>query len=177
MINNGHTKKYLIAIDPDADKSGVAVLDTEKREFAFVGSLPFVDTINKVREYQEDTSKVIVEAGWLVSHNWHVNKWMTASVCAKIGQQTGRNHETGRKLIECINGLLSYAPVCEHRPLVKKWSGKEGKITAKELEFFTGYSKRSNQDQRDAMLLAWYCAGLPIRVCTKKNVIDNHQFR
>ena len=160
------SRKYIIAVDPDADKSGVAVLDIEKRDFVFVGSLSFVDTINKIRDYQDDTSRVIVEAGWLVSHNWHISHRMNKEVCAKIGQQTGRNHETGRKLIECINGILNYSPVYEHRPLKKCWKGREGKITAKELQLFTNYDKRTNQDQRDAMLLSWYCAGFPIKVAT-----------
>lgn len=163
MVNS---RKYIIAVDPDADKSGVAVLDTEKRDFVFVGSLSFVDTINKIHDYQDDTSMVIVEAGWLVSHNWHISHSMNKEVCAKIGQQTGRNHETGRKLIECINGILNYSPVYEHRPLKKCWKGREGKITAKELQLFTKYDKRTNQDQRDAMLLSWYCAGFPIKVAT-----------
>ena len=57
MVNS---RKYIIAVDPDADKSGVAVLDTEKRDFVFVGSLSFVDTINKIRDYQDDTSR-----GWV----------------------------------------------------------------------------------------------------------------
>lgn len=54
--------------------------------------------------------------------------------------------------------------VLPHFPLKKHWKGKEGKITHEELAYFTGIKKRTNQDARDAALLAWNFAGFPIRM-------------
>lgn len=52
--------------------------------------------------------------------------------------------------------------------LRKGWKGKDGKITHDELASFTGLMGRTNQDVRDAALLAWAFAGLPIRVKLSK---------
>jgi hypothetical protein len=50
------------------------------------------------------------------------------------------------------------------KPLKKNWKGKDGKITHKELALFTGLTGRTNQEARDAGLIAWIFAGLPIRI-------------
>ena len=80
----------------------------------------------------------------------------------KIAKDVGANHETGRKIIEMCKhyGLETLA----HAPLVKCWKGKDRKITHEELASFTGLTGRTNQDGRDAALLAWVFSGLPIRV-------------
>lgn len=48
------------------------------------------------------------------------------------------------------------------------WQGKDGKITAEELQHITGYDRRTNQDARDAALLAWVYGGLPLKMCKPK---------
>lgn len=48
-------------------------------------------------------------------------------------------------------------------------NGKDGKITHEELASFTGVKERTNQEGRDAALLAWTYAGLPIRMKTNGN--------
>ena len=80
----------------------------------------------------------------------------------KIAKDVGANHETGRKIIEmCEHYGIEVMP---HAPLVKCWKGKDRKITHEELASFTGIMGRTNQDARDAGLLAWTFAGLPIRI-------------
>jgi hypothetical protein len=77
------------------------------------------------------------------------------------GTAIGRNHEIGRKIIEmCEYHGIDVIPV---RPLRKIWKGVGGKITQDELEQITGITGRTNQDGRDAALLAWVFAELPIR--------------
>ena len=44
------------------------------------------------------------------------------------------------------------------------WQGKDGKITQQEIASFTGITGRNNQEERDAALLAWVYAGLPIKI-------------
>jgi hypothetical protein len=43
------------------------------------------------------------------------------------------------------------------------WHGRDGKITQEEIAAFTGIDGRHNQEERDAALLAWIYAGLPIK--------------
>jgi hypothetical protein len=52
--------------------------------------------------------------------------------------------------------------------LRKIWKGTDGKITQDELEQITGIKGKTNQDGRDAALLAWVFAELPIQINNKK---------
>jgi hypothetical protein len=53
-------------------------------------------------------------------------------------------------------------------PLKKVWRGKDRKITQEELAAIIGQElPRTNQEGRDAALLAWVMAGLPLRLSTK----------
>lgn len=162
----------IIAIDPDTHQSGVARLDVLPR-IATATHLPFHLLLDYVRDVQEVAKLknqrlvVIVEASWGDSHNWHI-KWQDSkAVAARKGYAVGAMHETGKKIVE----MLEYygLEVIEQRPLVKVWQGTDRKITHAELtEICRWEKKRSNQEERDAMLLAWYAAGLPIRLATTK---------
>ena len=44
------------------------------------------------------------------------------------------------------------------------WKGKDRKITDEEIKCFMPIKGRTNQESRDAALLAWVFSGLPIRV-------------
>lgn len=157
---------YIIAIDPDVDESGVATLATENRDLQTT-KLSFPTLCDFIREQQERTKReglsmcVVVEAGWVNKTNWHIHG-KNARAAAAIGKQTGRNHEVGRLLVEMAKHYG--CRVIEQPPLKKCWKGREGKITADELKSFAGITGRTNQDQRDACLLAWVTANLPIRI-------------
>lgn len=167
-------KRIIIGIDPDVDRSGVARLDLgDTASSLALQSLYFGDLLHYLLRTRDEAAKggtgctIVVEAGWMNKGNWHV-KWHDTNrlACAK-GYNVGRNHEAGRKIVELASALGFR--VVEQRPLRKLWAGKDGKITARELATFTGYSERSTQDARDAALLAWAFAGLPIAVPPKKN--------
>lgn len=163
-------KKYdvMIGIDPDVDKSGVAFLMVESRilevynlTFAFL--LDYLQEIGDVLMREGKCFVVVVEAGWLNKAHWHVGKGGSAARSAAIGNHTGRNHEVGRKIVEmCRHYGIE---VVEQPPLRKMWKGRDGKITHEELQYFTGIMRKTtNQEARDAALLAWKYAGLPIRI-------------
>ena len=161
---------YVIAIDPDVDASGVAFLDVRQRKFDLT-NLRFPELIDycvaKHREFIEDGNKkmvVVVEAGWVNRPNWHI-QGRNARTAAAIGKQTGRNHEVGRLLVEMLE--YKHVHVELQSPLRKCWKGRDGKITADELKSFTHITQRTNQDVRDAALLAWVYADLPIRIVVK----------
>lgn len=166
----------VIGIDPDVEKSGCAYLEVATRRME-VSTLTFPDLLDYLRyvkrqaEVAQRNFRVIIEAGWLNKAHWHLTPKDTKAVAAAKGNHAGRNHETGRKIAE----------MCEHwqipheliKPLALKvggvnlWQGKDGKITQEELEAFTGVIGRTNQEGRDAALIAWNWAGLPVKVVRK----------
>jgi hypothetical protein len=106
---------------------------------------------------------VVVEASWGTTHNWHSNSKQSNRVSATVGNKVGRNQETGRKIIEmCMHNKID---VITKAPLRKFWKSKDGKINHQELIYFVdGISFKTNQEMRDAILIAWDYAGFPIRV-------------
>ena len=155
----------VIAIDPDKVKSGVAWLKPSTRQmelsnFSFPMLLEYIQYAKRKSEELNESLVVVVEAGWMNAKScFHAAQGKQAE---KIAKDVGANHETGRKIIE----------MCEHyginviakAPLLKCWKGKDKKITHEELASFTGIMGRTNQDARDAALLAWVYAGLPIKI-------------
>ena len=174
-------KKYdvVIGIDPDVDKSGVAFLMVENRIIE-VFNLTFADLLDYLRETRDFLTRegryfvVVVEAGWLNKAHWHVGKGGSAARSAAIGNHTGRNHEVGRKIVEmCRHYGIE---VVEQPPLRKMWKGRDGKITNEELQRLAiitdktnHITNKTNQEVRDAALLAWEYAGLPIRIKNQYN--------
>ena len=156
---------YIVAIDPDVTQSGVARISLPSKVID-ADSLPFPVLIDRLRDWKEVADregvpiKVIVEAGWLNRSNWHLIGRESARIAAAKGNAVGRNHETGRKIVEVAQHIG--LEVEEVKPLIKRWKGPDGKITAKELEQITGQSIRCSQDVRDAILLAWVFADIPI---------------
>ncbi|SJL29120.1 hypothetical protein [Porphyromonas gingivalis] len=164
-------KRYdnIIAIDPDVSRSGVAFLKPATGLLE-VSNLTFPQVIDYLQQANRsngtETLIVLVEASWLIQGNWHLSSWERRQRAASKGYDVGRNHETGRKIAEMCRHLG--IEVLEHAPLRKCWRGKDGKITHEELVSFTGIKGRTNQDARDAALLAWVFSGLPIRVGRNK---------
>lgn len=157
----------IIGIDPDVNKSGVVVISRDGKVEA-CGTLTFPQLleyllIEKDRSRAENLSiVVVVEASWKISTNWHTGRGDSIRAAARKGKDAGRCHEVGRKIVECAQyyGL----EVVEKLPLKKIWKGKDGKITDEEIKAFMPIQGRTNQEERDAALLAWDYAGLPIRL-------------
>ena len=147
----------VIGIDPDCDKSGVTELHVKSRCLNVTNlSFPLlVDYLKMLKEDFVDRQKesviVVVEAGWMNESNWHATRSSPAAA-AKIGQNTGRNHEVARKIAE----------MARHIGLEVD---EDGKITQEELsKIVGGLDKRLNQDARDSCILSWVYAGLPIKL-------------
>lgn len=157
----------IIAIDPDVTRSGIAFLKTATKQLE-VSNLAFPDLVDYLafardkRDKSGESLIALVEASWLINGNWHLSSWERKQRAASKGYDVGRNHETGRKIVEMCRHLG--IEVLEHYPLRKCWKGKDGKITHEELASFTRLSGRTNQDARDAALLAWVFAGFPVKM-------------
>ena len=151
----------IIAIDPDTIKSGVAVLVPSTRNIE-IYSLTFPFLIDFLvgfsKKYNFVNYIVVSEAGWM--HKKSDFRDIKGKAGNRVAKNVGANHETGRKLVEmCIHYGLKVLP---HIPLKKCWKGKEGKITHEEIRQFIQVPNRTNQEERDAALLAWCFANLPI---------------
>lgn len=160
----------IIAIDPDVEKSGVAYLKRSAKclrlnSMSFPFLLDYLQGAKMELDKRNESLIVVIEAGWLIQSNWHLKRNDNKHIASAKGNSAGRNHETGRKIVEmCKHYGIEVLPIL---PLKKCWKGKDGKITQEELAYFTGITGRTNQDARDAALIAWNYAGLPIRVKVK----------
>lgn len=166
------TYDIVIGIDPDTDKSGYAIVDTRTRSVQSATDWELAKLFGVLAADKAYCDKaglsmvVVVEAAYLASHhNWHMNRneFISKDKAASIGYDTGRNHETGRAIIEfCRYMGIDVVP---QLPLKKCWKGRDRKITHEEITKITNWDKkRSNPEVRDALLIAWNYARLPIRL-------------
>lgn len=134
-------KQKLIGIDPDCVKSGLAMID-------YCGVKTFKNlTFFNLFDYLKDNldAHVYLEAGHQNKSNWHL-KNANPKVAARIGNNTGANHEVGRKIIEMLEYLKIEYTLC-------KPNKKTRKLNAKNFIMQTGIKERLNQEQRDAYML------------------------
>ena len=157
----------VIGIDPDVDRNGVAILDCNTRHLE-ITTLAFPDLLDyllyqrRIAETQEKNVIVAIEAGWMNQGNWHLKNRDNRNVAVANGVHQGRNEQVSRIIGQmCERYQLHYEFI---KPLRKYWKGENGKITHEELAYFTGISGRTNQEGRDAALIAWIYAGFSVKV-------------
>jgi len=172
MTNKLHiiqpTLHYTIGIDPDVDKNGVAIVEKETRHLEcvalFIGdTLDYLQWVAKRAADCGASVKVLVEAGWLCRTNWHLLRTDNRGQVVAKGVSQGRNEQVSRTIGEmCEHYGLSWQHI---KPFKKCWRGANRKITHEELQQVTGLAYgRTNQEMRDAALIAWVGAGLPVRL-------------
>jgi len=159
---------YVIGIDPDVKKNGVAIVEKETKHLE-CAALTFAQTLDYLQWVASRASevgasvKVYVEAGWMNRTNWHLKKWDNRGQVVAKGVSQGRNEQVSRMLGEmCKHYGMTWQFI---KPLQKCWKGRDKKITHAELCAVTGLVYgRTNQEMRDAALIAWVKAGLPVRL-------------
>ena len=153
----------IIGIDPDVDKSGIANLNTDTRDIVvtkldFPNLIDYLLHVDRLTRANNKTMIVVVEASWLVSKsNYHAHYGKAGDA---ISRKVGENHQTGKLIVE----------MCKHHnievesmyPLKKMWRGRDGKITADELRQVCGVKCQTNQEMRDACLIAWCFGNFPL---------------
>ena len=169
-VQGGAGMKYdvYIGIDPDSVKSGVAYVERETgvcetTSLPFHQVLSYLEFVKKKSEENGQSVVVVVEAGWLNESNWHLLPRDNKYLAAAKGKGLGRCEQTGRLILEMAEHVIGL-PCIARKPLRKCWKGKDRKITQEEIAEFTGLMGRTNQEGRDALLLAWVEADLPIKV-------------
>jgi len=139
--------KVLIGVDCDVDKSGIAIYFS-KDNFQ-LKNLRFFELFKLLKFYtlvQEMELEIYIEAGWLNKSNWHKLVNGSSNINAQIGQRTGANHETGKKIVE----MCEYLGLKYH--LIKP---TKTKVDAVAFNKITNYKGRTNQEQRDAAMLVF----------------------
>lgn len=142
---NMSSSKLWIGIDPDVDKSGVAFWSNGQLRLY---NMKFFELMDAMADVQGTSIDIFVrlEAGWLnEKSNWH-NEKSGVRVAAKIGKNTGANHQAGKLIEEMLQYLnIPYELV---RPT-------QNKVKADYFMKLTKYLKRTNQEQRDAAMLVF----------------------
>lgn len=137
--------KILIGIDPDVEKSGFAFLQGTQLKLK---NLSFFELFEELRFYKEKELKptVYIECGFLNKSNWHKKRLGSAAVNAKIGERTGANFETAKKIVEMCEYLN--IPHVKVKPTTSK-------ISNDYFQKITGIKTRTNQETRDAFMIIW----------------------
>lgn len=142
--------KLYVGVDPDIEKNGVAIKQGENYQLY---NLTFFELFDKLQELSSDneTNEIIVfvECGEL-NHTVYKVQSIPKGVrnikqyCANIGTKVGKNFGAALLIIQ----------MCEYLKLaVIKVKPTTRKLDAKLFKAYTGISARTNQEQRDAMML------------------------
>ncbi|UYW02096.1 hypothetical protein K5I29_04125 [Flavobacterium agricola] len=141
------SKTTFIGIDPDVTKSGVALKNGKEFELfnkTFFELFEFLKLQKQEAEIINKKLIVVIECGFLNKSNWHKKVNGSASMNSKIGERTGANFETAKKICE----------MCEYLQIdFRQIRPTKSKVNAAFFSQITGYKKRSNQEQRDAYML------------------------
>lgn len=147
----------IIGIDPDLDKSGVAVV--VNGQLQQLHGMCFFDLIKYIDEHADDAFFVLedVEAskptyGRALNER---NRSKREAIMKKIAQDVGKVKATGRFIRQYLEG-------CGARFVAIPPLRGNAKKAKKDAEFFnkiTGWTGKSNEDKRDAAMLALY--GIP----------------
>jgi len=136
-----------IGVDPDVDKSGFSVWDSERKEFDHVGQFEFFVLLDRIDSLRPLGIKVVVEAGWLnKKSNFHGRKGQTKAVGEKIAKAVGANHQIGKLVVQYCN---------ENKIKVSLVIPRTKKLNSKEFSRLTGYKKRTNSEMRDSAMLVF----------------------
>ena len=136
-------KPLIIGIDPDLEKSGVAILGQSFE----LKNLTFAETVELFRSHQDQIKKVVIEAGWQNKKaNFRTGGNHSRQVGEQISRRVGLNHATGILLSEMAESL-GLAVVLVRPTKTKK--------NSEEFNRITGWQGRTNQEQRDAGMLIW----------------------
>lgn len=143
--------RFLVAIDPDLNASGVAAWSTKERIWLLAQKVSIENILSALAGLPTDDTTIYVEAGWLIKKaNLRAGNYREAQAKAR---NVGENHATG-KLICKILRAAGYT-VIEFKPLrkgaFKTMAGSWSETGRRYVEKESGIGTRMNDDVRDAI--------------------------
>lgn len=142
--------KYVIGIDPDCKKSGVAVFEFGKLKNLFNMNLMEFNILCTSYRHHEDIT-FIIEDGNLISGLYSRNKFGNKAVQHKISERVGANKQRATDLID----IAKYygIKVVRQKPRKGNWADKKPMF-----EKYTGWNKQSNPETRSAAFFGYMYA-------------------
>ena len=185
MYNPTQKKSLLIGIDPDTEASGWAVVNLNDRTI-HLDTMPFLRVLDQLNFFEVLCSlhelrgekvcayRFVLEDIWSTAHNWHASPKDNHRVVAKKGYSLGRCAMVGELLRDAIQAK-DFPLICQ-KPLLKHWRGAGGKVSHSEilgvcrrhnLTLPKSKQARTNQEERDALLLAIHHIATPTKLFDK----------
>ncbi|MDR1122042.1 MAG: hypothetical protein LBM08_14145 [Dysgonamonadaceae bacterium] len=139
-------KDLIIGIDPDLERSGVAIWIASGKIFD-LRNLSFWQLFDFMRAHADRIRVVRVEAGWLnKKSNFHSRAGQTKTEGEAIARNVGENHAIAKIICQmCVYLQLQYEEVQQ----------KAHKLDRDTFRVITGYKGRTNQETRDAAMLVY----------------------
>lgn len=148
--------RYYLGVDPDTEKSGVALWDRLEQRFIFITNLDFWSLVEFIKSghllkhgdiegWSHINFKVVVDAGWLVEKtNFHHNV-KNPKVREKMSMNIGRNHQVGILIVD----------YCKRHGFNHELHEPSGKLDARTFRNITKWNAQTNQDNRDAAMIVF----------------------
>lgn len=146
----------VVAIDPDLNRSGVAVWHNPSRTWLLTESVSIENILEVLSPLSKTETTVYVECGWMVKKsNFRntANRGHSENIAMKVGQ----NHATGKLIIKLLEAA-GYT-VIKFKPLKKGIFKDEKGWTQHGRDYVkkqSGLTCRMNDDTRDAIFTVLY---------------------
>jgi len=142
--------KTIIGVDPGVH-TGIAVYDCQSKSFTKVKSLSWWDAYWFIVEYNRDSCLIAIENSSTQKRIWQRGGGKTARVMGAIGRSIGQNNADAKRL---QSGLERK---CFRVVSVKP---KHTKMSAVQVKALTGCKLRTNEHNRDAIMIVWRLRGV-----------------
>ena len=141
--------KYVIGIDPDSKKHGVAIYEDGRRDrLDMMDLMQLMTYIQNLNERMPFGEWIDVHIEDVASQNFMYQKHRTNSrkIDESITRRVGMCQQAQIEVERMIDHLIGGSHITKHRPS-KSWKDKNGKA---QFEKVTGWTGRSNEDTRSA---------------------------
>jgi len=140
--------KYVIGVDPDCKKSGVAVYNNGK--LIAIENLTILDFIELCKNLSDkEATTFVIEDGNMISGLYSRNKFGNKAVQNKISERVGANKQRATDLIEIVKHY--------NIKLIRQKPRKGNSADKKPMfEKVTGWKKQSNPETRSAAFFGYF---------------------
>ncbi len=134
----------VIGIDPGRN-TGIAVLNVKPSIIVSAATMDWWDAYSLIQLHNKCKCLVVIEDSTSLSRIWSGNT-TKARALGSIGRSIGQNNSDSRRMREGLQRLGYYVlPVKPNKT----------KLTAKTVRAITGYKERTNEHNRDAIMMCW----------------------